>query len=103
MAAGHYKLGNLIGILDKNSLQIDGPVEEVMNIDPVKAKYEAFGWHVIECDGNSVPEVLKAFRQARSLAGKPILILARTVKGSGVSFMENQASWHGKAPQQGGA
>ena len=100
MAAGHYKLDNLIGILDKNSLQIDGPVEEVMNIDPVKAKYEAFGWYVIECDGNSVPEVLEAFRQARSLAGKPILILARTVKGSGVSFMENQASWHGKAPSR---
>lgn len=100
MAAGHYKLDNLIGILDKNSLQIDGPVEEVMNIDPIAAKYEAFGWHVLECDGNSVPEVLEAFRQARSLAGKPILILARTVKGSGVSFMENQASWHGKAPSR---
>ena len=100
MAAGHYKLDNLIGILDKNSLQIDGPVEEVMNIDPIAAKYQAFGWHVIECDGNSVPEVLDAYRQARSLKGKPILILARTVKGSGVSFMENQASWHGKAPSR---
>ena len=100
MAAGHYKLDNLIGILDKNSLQIDGPVEEVMNIDPIAAKYQAFGWHVIECDGNSVPEVLEAYKQARSLKGKPILILARTVKGSGVSFMENQASWHGKAPSR---
>jgi transketolase len=100
MAAGHYKLDNLVGILDKNSLQIDGPVEEVMNIDPIAAKYEAFGWNVLECDGNSVPEVLEAFRQARSIVGKPILILARTVKGSGVSFMENQASWHGKVPNR---
>jgi len=100
MAAGHYALDNLIAIVDKNSLQIDGYVKQVMNIDPLAAKYEAFGWHVLECDGNSIPEVLEAFKKARSLKGKPILIVARTVKGSGVSFMENQASWHGKAPNR---
>lgn len=100
MAAGHYRLDNLVGILDKNGLQIDGRVEDVMNIDPIAAKYESFGWHVVECDGNSVPEVLDAFRRTRSLKGKPTLIVARTVKGAGVSFMENQASWHGKAPNR---
>lgn len=100
MAAGHYRLDNLVGILDKNSLQIDGLVDEVMGIDPIAAKYESFGWHVVECEGNSVPSVLEAFARTRTLKGKPTLILARTVKGSGVSFMENQASWHGKAPNR---
>ncbi len=95
MAAGHYKLDNLIGILDKNSLQIDGPVEEVMNIDPIAAKYQAFGWHVIECDGNSVPEVLERTSSRPSRATHPHP--RQTVKGSGVS------SWKirhldGKAP-----
>lgn len=100
MAAGHYKLDNLVGIVDKNKLQIDGQVEDVMGIDPVAAKYESFGWNVLECDGNSMAEVLEAFKRIRTMKGKPSLIVARTVKGSGVSFMENQASWHGKAPDR---
>lgn len=100
MAAGHYKLDKLVGIVDKNKLQIDGQVEDVMGIDPVAAKYESFGWHVLECEGNSIASVMAAYVKARSIKGKPTLIVARTVKGSGVSFMENQASWHGKAPDR---
>jgi transketolase len=98
MAAGHYSLENLIGMVDKNSLQIDGLVEEVMRIDPLKEKYESFGWRVIECEGNSAPSVLKAYEEARKPQGRPTLIIGRTVKGAGVSFMEGQASWHGKSP-----
>ncbi|MEW6550287.1 MAG: transketolase [Spirochaetota bacterium] len=98
MAAGHYALENLVGMVDKNSLQIDGLVDEVMRIDPLKEKYEAFGWRVLECEGNSAPSVLEAFEKARVPSGKPTLIIGRTVKGAGVSFMEGQASWHGKSP-----
>lgn len=100
MAAGHYKLSNLVGIVDKNELQIDGRVDDVMRVDPLGAKYEAFGWRVLECRGNSMPEVLSAYDAARDADGRPTLIVARTVKGSGVSFMEGQASWHGKAPSR---
>jgi transketolase len=100
MAAGHYRLDNLVGIVDKNRLQIDGAVSDVMGIDPIGAKYASFGWEVVECEGNSVSGVLSAFDRARGIKGKPVLIVARTVKGSGVSFMEDQAGWHGKAPNR---
>jgi transketolase len=100
MAAAHYKLDNLVGIVDKNCLQIDGEVCNVMNIDPIDEKYRAFGWHVIVCDGHSVPQLLAAFDEAARTKGKPTVIIAKTVKGKGVSFMENDASWHGRAPKK---
>ncbi|MBI9105186.1 MAG: transketolase [Spirochaetales bacterium] len=101
MAASHYKLDNLVGIIDKNHLQIDGAVDEVMNIDPVEDKYKAFGWNVIKCGGNSVAEMAAAYKGAEAVKGRPTVIIAETIKGNGVSFMENQASWHGKAPDLG--
>ncbi|MCX8194913.1 MAG: transketolase [Candidatus Micrarchaeota archaeon] len=100
MAAGHYKLDNLVGIVDKNQLQIDGWTREVMNIDPIDEKYRAFGWHVIVCDGHDVEALISAFEEAARTKGKPTVIIAKTVKGKGVSFMENQAAWHGKAPNK---
>ncbi|PIN82920.1 transketolase, partial [Candidatus Micrarchaeota archaeon CG11_big_fil_rev_8_21_14_0_20_47_5] len=100
MEAGHYKLDNLVGIVDKNSLQIDGWTRDVMDIDPLEEKYRAFGWHVISCDGHSVEELLKAFEEAGKVKGKPTVIIAKTTKGKGVSFMENQAGWHGRAPNR---
>lgn len=98
MAAGHYKLDNLCGIVDYNGLQIDGAVDEVMTINPCKDKWLAFNWNVIEVDGHDVVKVEEAFRQAEAYKGKPTVIIAHTVKGKGVSFMENSAAWHGTAP-----
>ena len=98
MEAGHYKLDNLTGILDKNRLQIDGWVKDVMDIDPVVEKYKAFNWNVIEVDGHNMPAILKAFDDAMATKGMPTLIVAHTIKGKGVSFMENVAGWHGKSP-----
>ena len=98
MEAGHYKLDNLIALLDKNRLQIDGWVEEVMNIDPVVEKYKAFNWNVIEVDGHKMEDILRGFDEALAFKGKPTLIVCHTVKGKGVSFMENIAGWHGKSP-----
>jgi transketolase len=98
MEAGHYKLDNLIGILDKNRLQIDGWVKDVMDIDPIIDKYKSFNWEVIECDGHNMKEVVGAFEKAKAIKGKPALIVAHTVKGKGVSFMEDIAGWHGKPP-----
>ncbi len=100
MAAGHYKLDNLVGVVDKNCLQIDGEVCNVMDIDPIDEKYRAFGWHAIVCDGHSIPALLSAFEEAAKTKGKPTVIIAKTVKGRGVSFMENQAGWHGRAPKK---
>ncbi len=100
MAAGHYKLDNMCGIVDKNELQIDGRVSEVMNVDPLGQKYAAFGWEVIHADGHDMQEIVAAFEQAAKLAGKPTVIIAHTAKGKGVSFMEGQASWHGVAPNK---
>jgi transketolase len=100
MAAGHYHLDNLCGIVDKNDLQIDGWVREVMNVDPLKEKYEAFNWHVLEIDGHDMAQILDAFERARGIAGRPTLIIAHTTKGKGVSFMENVAAWHGVAPNR---
>jgi len=100
MAATQFKLDNLVGIVDHNRLQIDGWVREVMSVDPLARKYEAFGWHVIEIDGHEMEEILDAFAHARTVKGQPTLILAHTVKGKGVSFMEDEAKWHGVAPKK---
>jgi transketolase len=100
MAAGHHKLDNLCAILDLNKLQIDGRVEDVMGIYPSKDKWAAFNWNVIEIDGHEVEQIVEAFRQAEEYKGKPTIIIASTVKGKGVSFMENNAAWHGTAPNK---
>lgn len=99
MAAGHYKLSNLTAILDYNGLQIDGSNDVVMTIKPVDAKWRSFGWNVLEADGHDVEQLAQKLEEAKTLEG-PTLILANTVKGKGISFMENQAGWHGKAPSR---
>ena len=98
MAASHYKLDNLCVIVDNNGLQIDGPVSEVGGPEPFDKKFEAFGFEVITVNGNDFDELEKAFAAARACKGKPFAIIAKTTKGKGVSFMENNAGWHGKAP-----
>jgi transketolase len=98
MEAGHYKLDNLINVLDKNRLQIDGWVEDVMDIDPIVDKYRSFRWNVIEIDGHNMKEIVQAFEKAKALRGKPTVIVAHTTKGKGIDFMEDVAGWHGKAP-----
>jgi transketolase len=100
MEAGHYQLDNLIGIVDCNRLQIDGPVDEVMKVEPLEEKYRSFGWGVRRIDGHNMEQVVEALESAKSQQGKPIVLLADTVKGKGVSFMENIAGWHGKAPNR---
>jgi transketolase len=100
MSAGHYGLDNLCAVVDKNQLQIDGWVREVMNVDPLADKYRAFGWNVLEIDGHNMEEIVAAFETAATVKGRPTAILAHTVKGKGVSFMENQAGWHGVAPNR---
>ena len=98
MAAHKYKLDNLCGIVDVNGLQIDGATADVMPSEPLDAKFAAFGWHVIKADGHDFESLRAAFREAAETKGVPSMILARTTKGKGVSFMENNAGWHGKAP-----
>ncbi len=98
MFAAHYKLDNLCVILDLNGLQIDGPTAEVMNPAPHDKKFEAFGFHVITIDGHDFEQIEAAFAEARTVKGKPTVIIARTTKGKGVSFMENSVGWHGAAP-----
>lgn len=98
MAAAHYKLDNLLAILDYNGLQIDGTNEEVMNSSPLDDKWKAFGWNVLEVDGHDPEEIREALELAKNLRGKPTIIIAKTIKGKGVSFMEGQAGWHGAAP-----
>ena len=98
MAAAKFKLDNLCVIVDVNGLQIDGPTADVMPSEPLDEKFTAFGFHVIACDGHDFAALRAAFDQAAAVRGKPAAILARTVKGKGVSFMENNAGWHGKAP-----
>lgn len=100
MTAAHYKLDNVCALVDYNNLQIDGKVEDVKNIAPLGAKWESFNWHVIEIDGHDLSQVLEACGKARNLKGKPTVIIAHTIKGKGVSFMENAAEWHGKAPNK---
>ena len=98
MFAAHYKLDNLCAVVDLNKLQIDGPIAEVMNPMPHDKKFEAFGFHVIVIDGHNFEEIEAAFNEAKTVKGKPTVIIANTVKGKGVSFMENQVGWHGSAP-----
>ena len=98
MFAGHRKLDNLVMIVDNNNLQIDGPIDEVCSPYPIDKKFEAFNFHVINIDGNDFDEIAAAFKEARETKGMPTAIIAHTVKGKGVSYMENQAGWHGKAP-----
>jgi len=100
MSASHYKLDNLCVIVDFNNLQIDGKVTEVMNPTPIGEKFKSFGFNVINIDGNDIDEIITAFDKARSAKGRPTVIIAKTIKGKGISFMENEASWHGKAPTE---
>lgn len=98
MLAKKYALGNLIAITDRNNIQIDGPTEIVMPLEDLKAKWEAFGWHVIEIDGNNIEAIIDACAMGRAVVEKPVMILAHTVPGKGVDFMEYEFSWHGKPP-----
>lgn len=100
MASNKYKLDNLCVIVDNNNLQIDGTIEEVMSSYPIDEKFKSFGFQVINIDGHNVQEIIDAFDVARNIKGKPVCIIAKTIKGKGVSFMENKAEWHGKAPNQ---
>ena len=96
MAAAHLRVDNLTAILDYNRVQLDGPVGEIMEVEPVADKWRAFGWRAISCpDGHSFPQLLEAIEEARATRGRPSIIIAHTVKGKGVSFMENQSAWHG--------
>lgn len=98
MAAAKWGLDNLCAFVDVNGLQIDGKTSDVMPSEPLDKKFESFNWHVIKIDGHNYAEIKAALKQAREVKGKPTMIIASTVKGKGVSFMENQAGWHGKAP-----
>ena len=98
MAAAHYKLDNVVAFLDHNGLQIDGPTEDVMSPEPVADKWRAFGWHVEVINGHDFTEIINALKKAKEVKGKPTMIIANTIKGKGVSFMENQVGWHGSAP-----
>ena len=100
MFAAHYKLDNLTAFVDANGLQIDGPVDEVMSPNPIDEKFKAFGWNVICIDAHDIEQIVSAIEQAKSCKGKPTMIVAKSVKGKGVSFMENQVSWHGSAPNE---
>ncbi len=100
MFAAHYKLDNLVAVIDLNGLQIDGSITEVMNPTPHDEKLLAFGWNVITIDAHNFEEIESAFKQARETKGKPTAIIAKSVKGKGVSFMENKCEWHGQAPKE---
>ncbi len=98
MTAAHYKLDNLCALIDYNKLQIDGPVSEIMGIEPLKKKWQAFGWSTSEIDGHCIKDILNALDCAETVKGKPSMIICHTVKGKGVSFMENKVEYHGVAP-----
>ena len=98
MAAAHYKVDNLTAIVDNNGLQIDGCNCDVMNLEPLNKKWDAFGWHVIEVDGHDTDQLYDAFTKSKKVRGQPTVVIAHTVKGKGVSFMENNVDFHGKAP-----
>lgn len=99
-SAGHYQLDNLVAILDGNKLQISGPVEDVCSVGDLAAKYEACGWSVIECDGHNMRELQSVFRSIPKFINKPTFVIANTIKGKGVSFMENRKEWHHKVPSK---
>lgn len=100
MTAAHYHLDNICAIVDNNGLQIDGPVKEVMRVDPLPQKWNAFGWYIIETDGHNMGEIVTALDEAETIKGKPTVIIAHTVKGKGVSFFEGRVEYHGIAPTQ---
>lgn len=100
MSAGHYKLDNLIAIIDRNRLQIDGETENVMTLEPLKEKWKAFNWHVLECNGNKMAEIINVFDLVKGLKNKPTVIIANTKMGAGVPEIENNYKWHGKAPNE---
>ena len=100
MAASHYKADNLCAIIDHNGLQIDGFIHEIMSSHPIPDKWRGFGWHVIEINGHDYKSILSAYDEAEKIKGKPTVIVAKTIKGKGVSFMENQVDWHGKVPSK---
>ena len=98
MTSNKYKLDNLCVIVDNNNLQIDGTIEEVMSSYPIDEKFRSFGFEIIKINGHDIDEILKAFEVAKNVKGKPVCIIAKTIKGKGISYMENQVGWHGKAP-----
>ncbi len=100
MFASHYKLDNLLAIVDYNGLQIDGKLSEVCSPEPIPEKFAAFGWHVIQMDAHDFDSMEAAFAEAEQIVGQPVVIIQKSVKGKGISFMENQVGWHGKAPNQ---
>jgi transketolase len=100
MACGHFACDNICAILDSNGCQIDGKCEDVMGLEPLAAKWESFGWHVIEINGHDMAQILAAYEQAKTIKNKPTIIIARTIKGKGVSFMEGVVGFHGRAPTQ---
>ncbi|MBQ8349607.1 MAG: transketolase [Ruminococcus sp.] len=100
MFAAHYGLGNLVAIVDNNGLQIDGPITEVCSPEPITDKFAAFGWHVITMDAHDFDDIDRAFTEAEKITDKPVAIIQKSVKGKGVSFMENQVGWHGTAPNK---
>ena len=100
MSASHYKLDNLCVIVDNNNLQIDGEISKVLSPYPIDEKFKSFGFNVIEIDGHNFEEIENAFKIAKQCNDKPTAIIAKTVKGKGISFMENKAEWHGKAPNE---
>lgn len=100
MASAHYKLDNLMAFVDYNGLQIDGPISEVMSPGNIYDKFKAFGWHVIDIDGHDYNQILDAIEEAKSIKDKPTVAIAKTIKGKGVTFMENEVGWHGKAPSK---
>jgi len=98
MATSHYKCDNLCAMLDYNGFQIDGKTKDIMDLEPLVAKWQAFGWHTVEIDGHNMKEILSAFDEAKTIKGRPAIIIAHTIKGKGVSFMENVVDFHGRAP-----
>ena len=100
MTASQYRLDNLCVIVDNNNLQIDGELKKVMSSYPIDKKFESFGFVVFNVDGNNIEELIKVFESAKLIKGKPVAIIAKTIKGKGISFMENKAEWHGKAPSE---
>jgi len=100
MFAAHYRLDNLTAIIDNNGLQIDGANEEIMSVDPITDKFRAFGWNVVETDGHCIEDIIMSIDKAKQTKGAPTVIVAKTIKGKGVSFMENEVDWHGKAPKE---
>jgi len=98
MFADKYKLNNVTAIIDRNNIQADGYTEDIMPLEPLRAKYEAFNWHVLEVDGHNIPHIIDALNEAKTIHAKPTVIIAHTIPGKGVTFIENKYEWHGKPP-----